>query len=137
MSLVRTVLVGGEVIQAHSEEDCDSQPCCIHSPSDHHMRNWPQHWRGDRKLMERLCRHGIGHPDPDDGEVLAGRDLGIHGCDGCCTPPIDHEAENKRLREAVRWMAQTIHQAYHEKGTFETCSKNTCSHAAQVLGGKL
>lgn len=34
--------------------------------------------------MERICPHGVGHPDPDeiDLEVNA---KGIHGCDGCCS----------------------------------------------------
>jgi hypothetical protein len=35
--------------------------------------------------MERICPHGVGHPDPDD--VFA-TDT-VHGCDGCCTPPSD------------------------------------------------
>lgn len=42
---------------------------------------WPQHWRGDRHLMERICPHGVGHPDPDDINPD-----GVHGCDGCCRP---------------------------------------------------
>jgi hypothetical protein len=46
--------------------------------------------------MERICPHGVGHPDPDDLAYRIsiakkmGKDtkyLGIHGCDGCCTPP--------------------------------------------------
>ena len=39
------------------------------------------------------------------------------------------------LFETVRWMAQTIHQAYHSDhpGTFETCGKNTCDAATQAL----
>ena len=44
------------------------------------MRDWPQHFRDDRGIMERICPHGVGHPDPDD--YLAGD--GMHGCDGCC-----------------------------------------------------
>lgn len=42
------------------------------------------------------------------------------------------EAESARLREAVRWLAQTIHQAHHE-GTTASCPKNTCAHARDVL----
>ena len=43
--------------------------------------------------MERICKHGVGHPDPDDlafKKRIAekfGRDSydeGIHGCCGCC-----------------------------------------------------
>jgi hypothetical protein len=36
--------------------------------------------------MERICEHGIGHPDPDDRRIRTGEDMGDHGCDGCCTP---------------------------------------------------
>lgn len=59
------------------------------------MYGWPQHWRNDRKFMERLCKHGIGHPDPDqmdflrrayDTDYVAAQ--GVHGCDGCCQPPV-------------------------------------------------
>jgi hypothetical protein len=31
-------------------------------------------------MMERTCRHGVGHPDPDDLNPDT-----IHGCDGCCS----------------------------------------------------
>ena len=39
-------------------------------------------------------------------------------------------------RESMRWMAQTIHQAYHQDvgGTWQGCQRNTCTHAAEVLG---
>lgn len=78
-------LVGGEVIYSHDKATChESDPCPIHHPTDHHMRDWPQHWRGDRQIMERICPHGIGHPDPDDLAIRTGEDDGTHGCDGCC-----------------------------------------------------
>jgi hypothetical protein len=85
------VLVGGEKIFAHPRKDCLGRHCCIHNPSEHHMREWSQHFRPDRVLTERTCPHGIGHPDPDD--LTFKRDyLGdeahfvasVHGCDGCC-----------------------------------------------------
>lgn len=41
--------------------------------------------------MERICPHGVGHPDPDHiafVERVAGKDVAsveaVHGCDGCC-----------------------------------------------------
>jgi hypothetical protein len=34
--------------------------------------------------MERICEHGVGHPDPDDLRVIRDRIMGIHACDGCC-----------------------------------------------------
>lgn len=65
--------------QMHDEEKCDGQYCTIHNRSDHHMRHMPQEWRGDRGIMERICEHGVGHPDPDD--INPDKD---HGCDLCC-----------------------------------------------------
>jgi len=86
---------GQELHNVHSPEDCIGREggCCIHDPSDHHMRDWPRYWRDDRTMIERICPHGIGHPDPDDlfyqqseglrlGHPISW--LGIHGCDGCC-----------------------------------------------------
>lgn len=91
-SLERVTLEGGEMLMAHNRNDCVSDvSCTVHKPSDHHMRNRPQHWRSDRGMMERTCVHGIGHPDPDQVEYWRGQyqpsDLYyqmIHGCDGCC-----------------------------------------------------
>jgi len=73
----------------HPIEDCqsDGHPCCIHSPSDHHMRDWVMNYRDDRGIMERICEdNGIGHPDPDDVAFhkRRGNDISVHGCDGCC-----------------------------------------------------
>lgn len=79
----------GQRIWVHDEEKC-SGSCPIHKPSKHHMRGWALNWRQDTKIMERLCCHGIGHPDPDSvafGELHGKTHLGVHGCDGCCSPP--------------------------------------------------
>jgi hypothetical protein len=72
---------GERLYYVHSPEECKTKYCTLHNRSYHHMRNWPQHWRSDRRIMERICPHGIGHPDPDD----LSKDT-VHGCDGCCTP---------------------------------------------------
>jgi len=84
--IVPVTLPGGERMYAHAEDRC-TPPCPIHSPSEHSMRGFPLHWRGDRGIMERICPHGVGHPDPDtlayidpDGSKMEG----VHGCDGCC-----------------------------------------------------
>jgi hypothetical protein len=87
-------LVGGEQLMAHAEDVCLMSPCSIHSPSEHHMSTWPQHWRWApphdyRGIMERICEHGIGHPDPDDLKIQLHQDAGIHGCDGCCMEPTE------------------------------------------------
>lgn len=69
----------------HDASLCAGRPCTIHNMSDHHMRDWPQYWRADWGFMERICPHGIGHPDPDDYFVMSRPSLAsVHGCDGCC-----------------------------------------------------
>lgn len=76
----------------HGADKCAGQHCCIHNPSQHHMRDWPMNWRPDIGVMERICPHWVGHPDPDDAAYnnREGRSfLGIHGCDGCCQPPVN------------------------------------------------
>jgi hypothetical protein len=74
----------------HSADKCAGQPCVMHNPSQHHMVDWPCNWRDDIQLMERLCQHNVGHPDPDCVAYIT-QMLGeavIHGCcaDGCCRP---------------------------------------------------
>lgn len=77
------------LVNVHGADRCAGRHCVVHNPSDHHMRTWPLNWRDDRGMMERVCPHFIGHPDPDDmayhREVVR-KDLGVHGCDGCCNP---------------------------------------------------
>jgi hypothetical protein len=71
--------------------NCYNFGCVIHNPSDHPLRNAPTHYRFDTKIMERLCEHGVGHPDPDDPNYntkifrQARTVAATHGCDGCCT----------------------------------------------------
>lgn len=71
-----TVLSG-----VHKKGTCRHEHCTIHNPSEQAKAIGKQKWRTDRKMMERVCKHGIGHPDPD--EFLYGDAL-THGCDGCC-----------------------------------------------------
>lgn len=76
----RYILVGGQVLKnVHDSSLCAGRYCCIHNPSDHSMKKFPQNFRMDRGFMERVCPHGVGHPDPDDPYADP-----IHGCDGCC-----------------------------------------------------
>lgn len=88
--------------RVHEASECMGPVCAIHRRSQHAMRGWPQYWRDDRALMERICpRHGVGHPDPDHltaYEARHGMDAAygesIHGCCGCCDyePRGDHWA---------------------------------------------
>lgn len=69
---------------------CKGYFCALHNPSDHPMREWPMHYRLSSQLIERICPHGVGHPDPDSVAHLSRTDpncyahLDVHGCDGCC-----------------------------------------------------
>jgi hypothetical protein len=77
-----TVHVGGTTLyNVHRRGRCLGPSCWIHRPTQHHMRDWPRHWRGDRHLLERICQHGVGHPDPDQPFADS-----THGCCGCCYP---------------------------------------------------
>jgi len=72
----------------HPESSCTDQPGCpIHKLTNHPMRSFPQWFRSDNGLMERICPHGIGHPDPDGLHYFVSRGIegmDVHGCDGCC-----------------------------------------------------
>lgn len=77
------------LVNTHSDSVCRGEICTIHNPTDHHMRSWRIHWRQDRGIFERICEHGVGHPDPDQipyWKSIGIEDAGIHGCDGCCHP---------------------------------------------------
>ena len=61
--------------------------CPIHRPSDGPHRLLPWHWRNDRGIFERICEHGVGHPDPDQmlwWMTQQQASQAMHGCDGCC-----------------------------------------------------
>ena len=74
----------------HKPDECWGEFCTIHKMSDHHMRHLPQHWRDDRGIMERICEHGVGHPDLDS-PWKEGDWQWVHGCDGCCLGPNGYE----------------------------------------------
>lgn len=82
------VVSNGVLRRVHSPRDCAARESCwIHRPSKHGLRAWPILWRADVGKAERLCPHGVGHPDPDDItylESIGRRSATVHGCDGCC-----------------------------------------------------
>jgi NTP pyrophosphatase (non-canonical NTP hydrolase) len=84
----------GQVLRGvHSPNQCEERGCVVHHPSDHNMATWPLNWRHGGMFdikpphFERVCEHGIGHPDPDDVAYWKsqGEDISVHGCDGCCS----------------------------------------------------
>lgn len=80
----------------HDESLCNGRPCPIHNKTNHVMRSFRQHWRYDKKFMERICPHEIGHPDPDDPFAEP-----THGCDGCCSEDDGHNLP-KRFRDIAQ-----------------------------------
>lgn len=75
------------LVNIHDIALCAGRNCIMHNPSDHHMIGWKLSWRGDKRVFERTCPDGLGHPDPDDAKYLVSIGQGYltnHGCDGCC-----------------------------------------------------
>ncbi len=86
------MLDGHRIAGVHFHEDCLKQGfrCVFHNQSRHYMSDLPLLYRDDRNIFERICEHGIGHPDPDQFEYWeASGNIGadVHGCDGCCASP--------------------------------------------------
>lgn len=102
----------------HDPAACADQACCVHNPSDHPLNTARLNWRADRQLMERVCEHGVGHPDPDSLDYLSSLPhlagqvdaMGVHGCDGCCsgqawlrdaTPTTTHEETREMIQTPI------------------------------------
>lgn len=89
-----TFVIGGVLTNVHPPSACAGRHCWVHDPSDHPLRGAPVSWREDKAAAERVCPHGIGHPDPDDLAYhrLVGRAdikwLKSHACDGCCAKQV-------------------------------------------------
>lgn len=101
-------------IWVHDKEDCISEYCCIHNPSNHHMVYWPLHWRSDRCIFERIDPEGVGHPDPDDMayQKKLGNDISVHGCNGFCNPVNFRKYEkekNKNSQMDIDWKEDFIY----------------------------
>ena len=98
----------GQRMRVHEAATCDpGAPCVIHRPSAHPMAGLPLHWRTDRRIFERICTHGVGHPDPDGMAYRAANGLddaeGIHGCDGCCRAAPTFADEVLGELRALHW----------------------------------
>ena len=81
-------------LAAHPADKCRGEHCTLHNRSNHSMRSFPQHWRSDRGIMERICPHSIGHPDPNSPWDKDSAEWS-HGCCGCCMPGRKLETEEK------------------------------------------
>lgn len=80
----------GTTMWVHDSSSCDpDRPCVVHRRTQHALSDRRLLWRSDRGIFERICVHGVGHPDPDQFEYWrrTGRSYeAVHGCDGCCRP---------------------------------------------------
>jgi hypothetical protein len=123
-------LPDGRVLKTHGKDECSGTPCVIHSPSDHPLKNAPLSWRSDRVMMERVCEHGIGHPDPDDrahwerrinGDNAQSKEFldarAQHDCDGCCCPAWEPSPGEKVTGVSTQQIGQPIVTGYfHSSG---------------------
>jgi hypothetical protein len=86
----------GRPVGTHSIDVCAGRTCPVHNPSDHPLAAAPLRYRQGRAgLLDRVCGHGLAHPDPDATAHFAaadGRAAGPHRCDGCCRPPLEDNA---------------------------------------------
>ena len=74
---------GSQIIAGvHAANVCEGR-CVLHNPSDHRMRGFKLVWLKDTHMFERICKHNVSHPDPDD-DMREATGSGIHACDGCC-----------------------------------------------------
>lgn len=87
---------GTTLVNVHTVDQCDGQPCCIHNPSNHHMIQWTPSWNDATGVMFRRCPHDYLHPDPDNLTHLRRINritYAVHHCDGCCQPLPRNEIE--------------------------------------------
>lgn len=112
----------GRKVDVHASGQCAGQNCSIHNPSNHVLKDAPLTWRSDRRMMERICSHGVGHPDPDDvsyNVMVLDKDeesYSMHGCDGCCsngTMVAEASAAKLSVKESdlLPWTGMSLQQA--------------------------
>lgn len=91
LELTNFSLESGQVLtNVHSAAICEGQPCAIHHPSDHPLKDAPRSWAYDMILRECAC--GAIHPDFDSLafqiDKHGGVDVGHLCCDNnCCGLP--------------------------------------------------
>lgn len=103
-------------------------------------KHWPEPWqiKGDQLVAANGL--SVAHVSDDDIDETfnAAQERAnferiascVNACRGIAEPGTIPE-----IRETLRWIAQTVHNAHHQDqaGTFEQCPKNTCSAARVAL----
>lgn len=77
-----------KLTNVHDAGTCLKEYCTIHNWSDHPLKAAPQRWNETKGLMERVCKHGVSHPDADEIGLQYG-DRADHVCDGCCSEEVE------------------------------------------------
>lgn len=73
-------------------------------------------------MMERVCEHGVGHPDPD---CMYAQQDPAHGCDGCCVPKTKEGEMDNQHREI---------KGYRELNEEEIAAMNEVKQKGVELG---
>jgi hypothetical protein len=100
--------------RSHLEEDCTGEVCAFHKRTDHHMRKYKQFFRFGTGMMERVCSHGVGHPDPDDAKIVDGTHDGTHECDACCIRFATEEEYQNKMKEIKENALQELQEEDQE-----------------------
>lgn len=80
---------------------CEEHGCVIHNPTLEAQMIGETFWSLAHGRMERICEHGVHHPDPDAVAWRLRKGLFPnvdHDCDGCCDP--ERLAQQARQRVA-------------------------------------
>ena len=135
----------GREVRTHHSSNCAGQNCSIHNPSNHPLKNAPTVWRDDIKMMERICTHGIGHPDVDDvayNVMILGKDentYAAHGCDGCCTPAdvklqnVDTPAYNTQETDILPWTGMSLKEARNKLSGLHFAKESLTDGEREIL----
>lgn len=85
-----TTLESGQLVRHHTWKVC-TPPCPLHMPSNHPLVLADRHYNASTKMILRMCRHDVEHPDPDDIKVREMPHLSVHSCcrEKCCKPKED------------------------------------------------
>lgn len=131
----------GHEVRVHPSGTCAGQNCSIHNPSNHPLKNAPLNWREDRKMMERICQHGVGHPDPDDvayNVIAAGKDeevYSMHGCDGCCAaaPAKAKTSYKTSEKDLLPWTGLTLKEARNKLSGLHFAKESLTDSEKEIL----
>ena len=59
-----------KIVNIHDRTACGGRVCVIHSPTEHHMSEWPLTWYENQALFYRTCPHQRRVLDPDQFQFL-------------------------------------------------------------------